>query len=203
MVLYSICQLSSCNLMMLKWKKSLRGRWNRKQKASNRGLHLSFVKVCTNSYWKLFGWFKKKNKNSNLYIPKNVSILRSCETGSSINWSPFTTKSCSRENTSSHRCICKWYIDMVNGRYASLTVPFGSMASSSNVLYHWNGISFRWGWPPVNMDGQFTNDPTCSDSVHFQMVFSDHFSPFYDQPNSITNSIHPSSKRCRYNFISN
>lgn len=28
----------------------------------------------------------------------------------------------------------RWYIDMVNGRYAPLTVPFGSMASSSNVL---------------------------------------------------------------------
>lgn len=83
-------------------------------------------------------WENGKGNRDTLNIPKNVSILRSCDTGSSINWSPFTTRSCSRENTSSHRCICRWYIDIVNGRYASLTVPFGSMASSSNVL-HWRG----------------------------------------------------------------
>lgn len=75
-----------------------------------------------------------------MYIPKNVSMRRNCDTGSSINWSPFTTKSCSRENTSSHRCICRWYMDIVNGRYVSLTVPFGSMANSSNVLCGWTYV---------------------------------------------------------------
>lgn len=69
-----------------------------------------------------------------VYLPKNDSMRRSCESGSSISWSPFTTSSCFRENISNHRCICKWYIDMINGRYDSLTVPFGSIASSSKVL---------------------------------------------------------------------
>lgn len=71
----------------------------------------------------------------NTSLPKNVSMRRNCDSGSSINRSPLTTSSCSREKTSNQRCTCRWYMEMDNGRYASFTVPFGSIANSSNVLW--------------------------------------------------------------------
>lgn len=80
-------------------------------------------------------------------LPKNVSIRRICDSGSSISRSPFTTSNCSRENTSSQRCICRWYIEIANGRYASLTVPFGSIASSSkDLLTHSQWIMWEVKW---------------------------------------------------------
>lgn len=62
-------------------------------------------------------------------------MRRNCDSGSSINRSPLTTSSCSRENTSNQRCMCKWYIEIDNGRYASFTVPFGSITNSSKDLF--------------------------------------------------------------------
>lgn len=74
------------------------------------------------------------------YSPKKSSIRRSCDTGSSINWSPLTTSNCSRGKTSNHLCTWTWYCDIASGRYASLTVPFGRIAKSSNDLgLHWRG----------------------------------------------------------------
>lgn len=84
-----------------------------------------------NLLWTLFTPNQHRIKG---YSPKKSSIRRSCDTGSSISWSPLTTSNCSRGKTSNHLCTWTWYCDIASGRYASLTVPFGRIAKSSNDL---------------------------------------------------------------------
>lgn len=69
----------------------------------------------------------------------------------------------------------RWYIDMVNGRYAPLTVPFGSMASSSNVLL--KSAVFHWRWTRCSLVYAWWNKCVCVFRRDPQFAFS--MQPFF------------------------